>query len=142
MSSEYVVGVPEPELTIDFGSPIECCICGETFVESHIVLHHTSYNDNKGVYLCSDCHYTVHSDNDKLKDLEPDCKRGNGTGRLYTKSDYSASTHLYPDHYYLVEKAADKVDVSPDMLVTGLVYKILEKHNGDILQAINNINQD
>jgi hypothetical protein len=54
---------------------VECHICGRdssTFTEMSMNEHHISYNPEKTVWLCAECHGSVHHRNGFFDDLQPD----------------------------------------------------------------------
>lgn len=137
MTKNQCINVPEPKLSITCGSPIECGVCGTDFTKSLIQLHHISYSDNVAAYVCQQCHNRIHSKQGFMDDMKPEEKSQNALGKIYKRADYSVHTHLRPKHYYLVKCASEKTDITEGTLIAGLVNKILSKHNGDILEAIN-----
>jgi len=139
MNEDYPISVPEPKLTILSGTPEKCGICGIDFTKRTLELHHSSYDENEAHYICSDCHSKVHHKDGYFDELNPDKTRKESHGFILDRADYASQTHLKPEYYYLLQEASEISGVRDGTLITVLVHRILKKHNGDVMKAINNV---
>lgn len=134
---EYKVEIKGDTLTILGGTFTDCHLCNKRKEDESMEFHHTSYDDNEGIFVCGNCHTNIHIHGE----LAPDIKRKQAVGPVLSPTDYSIRVPFMPGMYSKCIRESDYYGISVDNLVRVCLESVIEYGDGSLVDGIKKVEE-
>lgn len=135
------VDVKSCKLTVVGGSFTDCYMCDKRWEDKPMEFHHTSYENNEGVFICGSCHTNIHQKPDRYPKLAPDVSRKDVRGKILTPTDYSVKVPLMPELYDRCKIESEYYNISMNNLVRVCVNSVIEYGDGSLIDGIRKVEE-